>query len=253
MSVPQRIIDYAKAVESWLEKQNATPIGPESQPQFLLRIGYSNLYKVDNAIVFSAGMSIDADGSPRAYNPESSKGLDSLANAGRPGDWWGIATNNGRASGDPIIQGESDPAPGFYVSTTSLEDFAFAENRQDRYVDASTVPFVVLPGGMGMGITLGDLCFVYNKANGDSASAIYADTGPCNQIGEGSIALAKALQVPPDARTGGVSAGIIYVVFPGSGKGYQEKTAWSAQADRVFRDWGGMPRLSSILADDLIS
>jgi hypothetical protein len=49
------------------------------------------------------------------------------------------------------------------------------------------------------------------------------------------------------------NAGITYVVFPGSGKGYQEMDVWSAQADRVFRDWGGMPRLNSILAEDMIS
>src|SRR5271166_4966761 len=63
MSVPQSIIDSAKAVESWLEEQNAAP-PPQTQPQFLIRIGYSNLYKVDNAVLFNAGMNIDADGSP---------------------------------------------------------------------------------------------------------------------------------------------------------------------------------------------
>src|SRR5271157_724097 len=252
MSVPQSIIDSAKAVESWLEEQNAAP-PPQTQPQFLIRIGYSNLYKVDNAVLFNAGMNIDADGSPHAYNPVSSKGLDSLANAGRPGNWWAIATSNGKPSGDPIVQGDSEPAPGFYVSTTSLENFAFPETRQGRYVDASKIPFIALPFGLGMGLKLGDLCFVYNKATGDNSLAIYADTGPRGQIGEGSIALATALKVPSSPRTGGVSAGITYVVFPGSGKGYQEMDVWSAQADRVFRDWGGMPRLNSILVEDMIS
>ena len=169
MSVPQSIIDSAKAVESWLEEQNAAPPPPETQPQFLIRIGYSNLYKVDNAVLFNAGMNIDADGSPRAYNPVSSKGLDALANAGHPGNWWAIATSNGKPSGDPIIQGDSEPAPGFYVSTTSLENFAFPETRQGRYVDASKIPFIVLPFGLGMGLKLGDLCFVYNKATGDNS------------------------------------------------------------------------------------
>src|SRR5580704_6936292 len=117
MSVPQSIIDSAKAVESWLEEQNAVPAVPETKPQFLIRIGYSNLYKVDNAVLFNAGMDIDADGSPRAYNPVSSKGLDALANAGHPGNWWAIATTNGKASGEPVIQVDPEPAPGFYVST----------------------------------------------------------------------------------------------------------------------------------------
>jgi hypothetical protein len=251
MSVPQSIIDSAKAVESWLEEQNAVPAVPATKPQFLIRIGYSNLYQVDNAVLFNAGMNIDADGSPRAYNPVSSKGLDALANAGHPGNWWAIATKNGKASGEPVIQVDPEPAPGFYVSTTSLENFAFPETRQARYIDASTIPFVVLPFGLGMGLKLGDLCFVYNKGTGKSALAIYADAGPRDQIGEGSIALAVALNVPSSPRTGGVSGGITYVVFPGSGNGYQEMGVWSVQADRVFRDWGGMSRLNSILVEDL--
>jgi hypothetical protein len=252
MSVPQSIIDSAKAVETWLEEQNAMPV-PATKPQFLIRIGHSNLYQVDNAVLFTAGMTVDADGSPRAYNPVSSKGLDALANAGHPGNWWGIATNNGKASGEPVIQGDSEPAPGFYVSTTSLENFAFPETRQARYVDASTIPFIVLPFGLGMGLKLGDLCLVYNNTTGDNDFAIYADTGPRDQIGEGSIALAAALKVPSSPRTGGVSAGITYVVFPGSGKGYQEMGVWSAQAGRIFSDWGGLPRLKGFLVDDLIA
>lgn len=38
------------------------------------------------------------------------------ANAGRPDNWWGIVTRHG----EPVIQGANDPAPGCYVSTTSL-------------------------------------------------------------------------------------------------------------------------------------
>ena len=83
--------------------------------------------------------------------------------------------------GEPVIQVDPEPAPGFYVSTTSLENFAFPETRQGRYIDASTIPFVVLPFGLGMGLKLGDLCFVYNKATGKSALAIYADAGPRGQ------------------------------------------------------------------------
>jgi hypothetical protein len=33
-----------------------------------------------------------------------------------PGNWWALVTRNGR----PIVQGADDPAPGFYVSTTTL-------------------------------------------------------------------------------------------------------------------------------------
>src|SRR5262249_37782577 len=243
----------AKTVESWLEEQNKAPAVPKTAPQVLFRIGYSNVHRVDNAILFGAGMNIDADGSPRAYNPVSSRGLDALANAGQPGNWWGIATTNGRATGDPVVQDDEDPAPGFYVSTTALENTSFPPTRQRRYVDASTIPFIVLPAGIGMGLKLGDLCLVYNSKNGQSDFAIYADIGPRGQIGEGSIALAEALGVPSSPRTGGVSHGIIYVVYPGSGKGYQEKDFWLSQADQVSRAWGGLVRLKGLLDGDLVA
>jgi hypothetical protein len=252
MNVPQSIIDSVKAVEQFLEDQNKPTPSPDSDPEFILRIGYSNVYKVGDAIAFSAGMQIDADGSPRAYNRVSSLGLDALANAGHPGNWWGIATNNGRPSGEPVIQGDSDPAPGFFVSTTALENPAFHETQQRRYLDSSTVPFVVLPFGAGMGLKLGDFLLVYNIATGDNDFAIYADVGPRGQIGEGSIALAQSLKVPASPRTGGVSSGILYVAFPGSGRGYQDKDVWFDQAARVSSNWGGLERIKGLLADDRI-
>src|SRR3990172_2424520 len=66
--------------------------------------------------MYKAKMYIDADGSPRAYGPSNS-GLDWTANAGSPGNWWGVVTDN---NGDPVIQGSGDPFPGMYVSSTSL-------------------------------------------------------------------------------------------------------------------------------------
>ena len=47
-------------------------------------IGGVSTYKVDgkNGLAFKGGMTIDADGSPHAYNPQNT-GLDALGNAGR--------------------------------------------------------------------------------------------------------------------------------------------------------------------------
>ena len=55
-----------------------------------------------------------------------------------------------------------------------------------------------------------------NLHNGKSSFAIYADIGT---LGEGSIALADALGIYSDARRGGQSEGILYLLFPGSGNG----------------------------------
>jgi hypothetical protein len=61
---------------------------------------------------------------------------------------------------------------------------------------------------------LGDFAVVMNLRNGKSSYAIYADIGT---MGEGSIALADNLGIWSDARRGGQSDGILYLVFPGSG------------------------------------
>jgi hypothetical protein len=61
---------------------------------------------------------------------------------------------------------------------------------------------------------------VINGRNGLWSAAIYADFGPRAKIGEGSIALAKAVGLNSNARHGGTESHcIIYVVFPHSGHG----------------------------------
>lgn len=170
------------------------------------------------AIMFRAKLTIDADGSPRAYGPNNS-GLDYTANAGSPGNWWGVVTNN---SGNPIIQGSGSPYPGMYVSTTSLINTAYAATSPFRYVNSEAIPFFVLPNAVKTlgNIQLGDIGYVYNTVTGLGCYAIFADGGPAGKLGEASIYLANQIGVNSNARTGGTSQGIIdYVVFPGSGAG----------------------------------
>lgn len=169
------------------------------------------------ALVFESGMQVNADGSPRAYHPQDHPGLDGLdylGNAGNPGRWWGIATDNGKMDGNPIIQGPDDPAPGFYVSTTSLQDPKYSIGDPRRYVNSETTNYIVLPLGLQRAPKLGSRAIVVNLRNMMIAFADFADWGPHDRIGEGSIALAKALGVPPNPRNGGVADGILYIVFP---------------------------------------
>jgi len=171
-----------------------------------------------SAIMFRAKLTIDADGSPRAYGPNNS-GLDYTANAGSPGNWWGVVTNN---SGNPIIQGSGSPYPGMYVSTTSLINTAYATTSPFRYVNSEAIPFFVLPAAVKTlgNIQLGDIGYVYNTVTGLGCYAIFADGGPAGKLGEASIYLATQIGVNSNARTGGTSQGIIdYIVFPGSGAG----------------------------------
>jgi hypothetical protein len=106
----------------------------------------STLYQTESSVYCAVSkMAINADGSPHAYHPHG-KGLDKLSYAGKPGNWWGIATHNGKSSGTPVIQGPSDPAPGYYVSTTSLVDGTKDPKSQRRYANSETIPFMVIPG-----------------------------------------------------------------------------------------------------------
>jgi hypothetical protein len=187
-----------------------------------------------NALVFYAGLAIDADGAPNAYGPNG-RGLDALANAGKPGSWWALAT---RDDGEPIVQGPSDPAPGFYVSTTALEDRAQPKGSVARYVDSAAIPYVVLPPSkLKEGARLGDFAAVVNEASGKIVYAIVADVGREGKLGEGSMALAEALGLPSDPRRGGTRATLRYVVFTHSGNGKPRSRAEiDREGERLYRD-----------------
>ena len=189
---------------------------------------------------FVSGMTIDADGAPDAYHPDDI-GVDELANAGKPGHWNGIITDR---NGNPAIQQENDPFPGYYISCTSLSDETKKFNDPTGYVDASKIPYIALPKELAdrQGIRLGDFAFVVNLRNGKSSYAIYADVGT---LGEGSIALADALGIPSDARRGGESDGILYLLFPASGNQRPRTiTEIKSEGGRAFFSLKGMKRLS---------
>lgn len=187
---------------------------------YLTTIEDFDVYEHDSsgAILYRAKMAIDADGCPRAYGPNNT-GLDWTANAGYPGNWWGIVTD---LNGDPIIQGAGDPYPGMYVSTTSLVCSGYANTNPLRYVDSENIPYIAMPSALqSMGnISMGDLAYVRNSSNGLGCFAYLADTGPSGKLGEGSMYLASMIGINSNPRTGGTTSGIIdYVVFPQSGYG----------------------------------
>lgn len=188
------------------------------------------------AFFYESGMTIDADGAPNAYHPDN-VGLDDLSNAGAPGRWEGLAKD---PDGQPYIQGPDDPYPGYYVSETALADRSKPVNDPARYVDASKIPFVVLPGGMArqLGARPGDFAAVFNQRNGKSSFAIFGDVGPWDHIGEGSVALAENLDIRSDARNGGARRGILYLVFPGSGNGRPRTIEEiNAEGEKLLQAW----------------
>ena len=212
---------------------------------------------VDGGTLFEAGMQLDAGGSPHAYHPDGKSGLDFTANAGSSGNWFGVVTDNGQEDGKPVVQTSTDPAPGFYVSYTSLQDGTKDRANPLRYVNSETIPYIVVPPQLlaMAGVKLGDFAAVLNTKNQKLCYAIVADLGPRNRIGEGSIALAKAIGVPAGEgsthpfNVGGAADGIIYKIFPGSGTGWPKTLdEINAEGERLLKAWGGQQRLLSEVA-----
>lgn len=198
------------------------------------------------ALVFKSGLAVDADGAFRAYHPNNSLGLDSIEHAGRPGNWWALATDTGMPTGHPVLQTAKDPAPGYYVSMTSLFDSENPNERDPhRFVDSASIPYVVLAPMGFKHIKLGDLAMVINLHNRERSAAIVADeSAPDLPMGEGSMALANALGIDSNPRTGGIDDGVVYVIYPGSGNGRPRSLEEiHSLARRQFETWGGMAKL----------
>lgn len=199
-------------------------------------------------IAWVGGAAVDADGSPFCYHPNSKKGLDNLLNAGKPGAWYGIVVD---LNGDPLVQGPNDPAPGFYISCTSLVDKGYKISDPRRYVDAETIPYVVVPkdGIKERGVKLGDICLVYNKSSDLYCPGIVAEAGPRGHWnGELSIAMAKAIGISNTSpRKGGVSKGITYLVFKKSTKGWPRPQAEiNDQAEALLATFGGIEKVKAL-------
>ena len=175
-----------------------------------------------------AGMEIDADGAngqtggvpvyaPQGFTPAP---LDFLANAGGPGNWFGVVTDTGEEDGTPVKQDTSGPAPGAFVSATSYRWPTLARIDPLAYVDAASVPYIVLPSHWrqeAIGVVLGCKATVEDTKTGKVLEAAgVLDFGPRTKLGEASVACAKFFGVDPSAKDGGTSEKrFIYTFFPG--------------------------------------
>jgi hypothetical protein len=134
--------------------------------------------------------------------------------------WFAIAT---RAPADgkyrPCIQ-QSGPFAGFFVAQTSRA----ADSRKDvcdpaRWISSTAIPYVTLPGNRlrEAGVTPGDLALVHRRrADGDRiVVAVAGDTGNRDELGEGSIALHRALgNVSDRPMPDGIADGVTTFLFP---------------------------------------
>lgn len=183
-------------------------------------------------------IAIDADGAPNAYHPEDI-GLDYLANAGYPDKkWWKSVLVADKKNTNTAYQQESGKYKGFFISKTSLQDSSKDIYDVDRYVNASTYPYLVFPRKFykkkGTGL-LGDIGYALNLTSGETSPFVIADIGPTNaSLGEISINLAERLggdNVNPRNGAGAPKGDILYVIFPYSSNQYE----WPIKASNLER------------------
>jgi hypothetical protein len=210
----------------------------------------SNIYRFKKAIIFKSDMDIDIDGHPNAYHPDKKLAMVEF-------NIHGIAK---KKSGQicPPVQNPEDPYHGFYPSGTSLYDKdRYNKNPCDprAYVNTEIYPYFVLAYPKYKSkkwgpVKIGDFGVVINTLNNKFAYAIFADAYPGEHIGEGSMALARELDINPDPNVGGEQTkSIIYIVFPGSGKGQGNIPTLDEilqTADLHFNKWGGLEQVKLI-------
>lgn len=179
----------------------------------------------DGSVTFVAGMTIDGDGGRTTYAPPGSglKGLDYLANAGSPGNWYGLVTNS---QGIPLVA-----KSGYYISPTTYERKQYATSNPQRYLDPDTEFFAVFPGPLrrlvkpvvlGCKVLIEDL-----KTEGKSEIGVAGDAGPSTHLGEASIAYAIFFGVDPSPKWGGTDEKRFrYTFWPGvAADGYELQPA----------------------------
>jgi hypothetical protein len=148
--------------------------------------------------VLTHRMDVDVDGAPNAYGPPGKPALDVLINA----HYLERADQKivGYLLDDkqrPIVQGPTDPFPGYYISQTAFADVANDNEHDPRtYVDARKINYVVRGNkARRRGVRVGDFVAVYSTKTHKAVFAIVGDTG--NPTGdEGSLHLVQELGYP---------------------------------------------------------
>jgi hypothetical protein len=142
-----------------------------------------------------AAPAIDYDGDPYAYAPDDS-GRDHLSNAGHPGNWWGVRTDNGRPDGRPLVVQLKNPdtnkLQNYYIS----QIIGWKDGKFIDVLDAKGFAYVVLTTEMeGKSIRLGDWVQVANESNSKVVCARVEDRGNGGDGGEISECAADELGI----------------------------------------------------------
>jgi hypothetical protein len=189
--------------------------------------GYTCIIREDDdlRVFFTADGDIDADGAngqnggPAAYMEDNS-GTEHLANGG-------MAIVNGKvicaedwARQIVILGPDNEPKVfpgGIIASKTWYRHLDKAVDDPAAYVDAETVPYIVVPPlirDRTVGVVRG--CKARVTRGDNTVDCVVADLGPRKKIGELSIAAARALGLNPSPRNGGTDEPeLFYELWPG--------------------------------------
>jgi hypothetical protein len=180
----------------------------------------------DGRVHYTADADIDADGAngqaggEAAYRDNDS-GSEALANGGMAIDGDRVVCAKPWARDIVILGPDNEPRVfpgGVIASMTWYRHAGKAIDDPSAYVDAETVPYVVVPPLVVQrtaGIVRG--CRARVTWQGRSVDCVVADRGPANRVGEISIAAARAVGLPSSPRDGGTEAtDVLYEVWPGT-------------------------------------
>lgn len=199
---------------------------------------------------------VTAQGAPDAYHPEDT-GSGCLRDTGWPGpDWRQRLVADPHQPQRPLRQGAGG-YPGYFVSTTALNDPRFPRTSAAAYLDAGRVAYLALPQGWlaedGAGAP-GDFVVVHDRGSGRHSFGLIGDSGRDRAMGEVSERMASDLSGHrAEARSGrGAPTGpLLCVVFPGS----RREPGWPLQAavirarcQQLLRAFGGVAGLAPLAA-----
>lgn len=179
----------------------------------------------DGRVFFTADADIDADGANGqngalpAYK-EDDTGTELLANGGMKIVHGKVICAKSWARDIVILGSDNEPKifpGGIIASMTWYQHPGKQRNDPSAYVDAETVPYIVVPPLLIQAtadVVRG--CLARVSWQGKSIDCVVADRGPSRKIGELSIAAARAIGLPSSPRDGGTEEPeVLYELWPG--------------------------------------
>lgn len=179
----------------------------------------------DGRVHFTADADIDADGAngqngaQPAYKADDS-GSELLANGGMAIRAGKVVCAHDWARDIVVLGPDNQPRifpGGLIASRTWYRHRDRGADDPAAYVDAQTVPYIVVPGLIVSGVAgVVRGCKARVTWRGHSIDCVVADRGPARKIGELSIAAAEALGMPSSPRHGArETPDVDYELWPG--------------------------------------